>query len=462
MRHLPDGDFKWILHIIDHWSKFNLAFPLINKGAHNVAEVLEKYVFPIVGLPSILHSDNGREFVNSVIKEILNDWPGQVQLVSGRPRHPQSQGVVEQAHYTLERMLSAKVAEQKSCKPPWSMWLPHIVYTMNTQVHETTKQMPYELVFGQPPRSIIIPDPRLKAMIDEEQLDKKDTVTCKSDDEDKESNHDDSSSVGIIEDLKHNEEEKNEGNGTELEGIAANTEEELPEDAEDSGGFEEIRSESSLPRSLGTKKIHLEIRNKADASYLKSIERMGQKYSKHNGNHIKKFAVGDSVSVRVPRIDRANTDLERLPCIVVEIVGKACSMYRLCCKEGVLKTCYSAGDLELFNASFEFAAEGWRTMPVVSLREAAKLHAPWNTFTKNKCTYLSKCSIICDESDVDVDAQQNGVVSVNAGAPVTQNKCEINFSAHMKKMIEAGDWLTDEHMSLAQEILKHQFSHIDG
>ena len=127
MRHLPDGDFKWILHIIDHWSKFNLAFPLINKGANNVAEVLEKYVFPIVGLPSILHSDNGREFVNSVIKDILNDWPGQVQLVSGRPRHPQSQGVVEQAHYTLERMLSAKVAEQKSCKPPWSMWLPHIV-----------------------------------------------------------------------------------------------------------------------------------------------------------------------------------------------------------------------------------------------------------------------------------------------------------------------------------------------
>ena len=116
---------------------------------------------------------------------------------------------------------------------------------------------------------------------------------------------------------------------------------------------------------------------------------MGQKYSKHNGHHIKKFAVGDSVSVRVPRIDRANTDLQRLPCIVVEIVGKACSMYRLCCKEGVLNTCYSAGDLELFNASFEFAAEGWRTMPVVSLREAAKLHAPWNTFTKNKCTCKS-------------------------------------------------------------------------
>ena len=29
---------------------------------------------------------------------------------------------------------------------------------MNTQVHDSTKHTPYELVFGQPPRSHIIPD----------------------------------------------------------------------------------------------------------------------------------------------------------------------------------------------------------------------------------------------------------------------------------------------------------------
>ncbi|KAL5459861.1 hypothetical protein EMCRGX_G033246 [Ephydatia muelleri] len=52
MRHLPDEEFKWILHIVDHWSKFNLAFSLVNKGAHGVAEALEKYVFPVMGLPS--------------------------------------------------------------------------------------------------------------------------------------------------------------------------------------------------------------------------------------------------------------------------------------------------------------------------------------------------------------------------------------------------------------------------
>ena len=42
------------------------------------------------------------------------------------------------------------------------------------------------------------------------------------------------------------------------------------------------------------------------------------------------------------------TYLPTLPCIVVEIVGKACTMYHLCCKVGVLNTCYGAGDMTLF------------------------------------------------------------------------------------------------------------------
>ena len=127
MRHLPHGEYKWILHLVDHWSKFNLAFPLVQKSAKEVANALERWVFPVMGLLSILHSDNGREFVNKLIEEVLATWPGLVQLVSGRSRHPQSQGLVEQAHYTMERMLSAKNVESGSKSPPWTDWLPHIV-----------------------------------------------------------------------------------------------------------------------------------------------------------------------------------------------------------------------------------------------------------------------------------------------------------------------------------------------
>ena len=127
MRHMPHDGQRWILHVVDHWSKFHFAIPISNKTAKNVAQALQKQVFPVVGLPSILHSDNGREFVNKLIEEVVSTWPGQVQLVSGRPRHPQSQGLIEQAHYTLERMISAKVVESGSKFPPWTDWLPYIV-----------------------------------------------------------------------------------------------------------------------------------------------------------------------------------------------------------------------------------------------------------------------------------------------------------------------------------------------
>lgn len=98
MQRLPHHEFKWILHIVDHWSKFNFAFPLQHKSACDVASALQKWVFPFIGLPSILQSDNGREFVNQLIEEVLSTWPGQVQLVSGQPRHLQSQVLVGQAH----------------------------------------------------------------------------------------------------------------------------------------------------------------------------------------------------------------------------------------------------------------------------------------------------------------------------------------------------------------------------
>jgi len=49
------------------------------------------------GAPKILQSDNGREFVNSVINELKDLWPECV-IVHGHPRHPPSQGSIERSN----------------------------------------------------------------------------------------------------------------------------------------------------------------------------------------------------------------------------------------------------------------------------------------------------------------------------------------------------------------------------
>ena len=90
----------------------------------------------------------------------------------------------------------------------------------------------------------------------------------------------------------------------------------------------------------------------------KNAERIKQKHSKYSKTH--KYEVGEYAGLRIPRIDRSSTDLQRLPCIIVEVIGKAQSMYRLRCKFGILQTCFHAGDLEPFKATYDIPVEGWQ------------------------------------------------------------------------------------------------------
>ena len=88
-----------------------------------MASVFESYIFPYFGVPKIFQSDNGREFVNSVIEKLLRSWSTNIQIIQGRPRHPQSQGVIERAHRTLEQKLSTQLESNRQ----WSKLLPRIV-----------------------------------------------------------------------------------------------------------------------------------------------------------------------------------------------------------------------------------------------------------------------------------------------------------------------------------------------
>ena len=86
----PDGEYKYILHVRDHFSKFSWTYALTSKRASEVAENIVQ-LFCSFGPAKILQSDNGRKFMASVIEDMKKLWPDLV-FIHGRPRHPQSQG----------------------------------------------------------------------------------------------------------------------------------------------------------------------------------------------------------------------------------------------------------------------------------------------------------------------------------------------------------------------------------
>ena len=147
MRAIPDGDFQWILHIKDHFSKFSSLYALKRKTAQEVYDKMSEWI-GIVGAPRIIQCDNGNEF-KGVLLLLLQIHS--IQLINSRPRHPQSQGLVEQANGVMKLKLRNWMQHNKSSK--WKNALPDVALAINRQAHSSLGgRMPYEIFFGRKPR----------------------------------------------------------------------------------------------------------------------------------------------------------------------------------------------------------------------------------------------------------------------------------------------------------------------
>ncbi|CAJ0947812.1 unnamed protein product, partial [Mesorhabditis belari] len=98
-------------------------------------------IFGTYGAPKILQSDNGKEFANRLVKELVNRWPS-CRIVHGRPRHSQSQGSVERANQDVEKILCTQLREQQSTR--WARILPIVQPMKNQRYHRGIGRSPYE------------------------------------------------------------------------------------------------------------------------------------------------------------------------------------------------------------------------------------------------------------------------------------------------------------------------------
>ena len=138
---------RHILVMMDHFTKWCEAFPTKDQKASTVAHILVSRVFSRFGPPSIIHSDQGKNFDSTLMHEIYNIMG--VKKSRTTAYHPQGDGLVERQNRTLQEIISNFVSKQGN---DWDQWLDQAVFSYNTSVHESTGISPYELVFGRPAR----------------------------------------------------------------------------------------------------------------------------------------------------------------------------------------------------------------------------------------------------------------------------------------------------------------------
>ena len=132
------------LVVCDYFTKYTEAYPLKDKTARSVADALMDIWLPRYGFPMFLHSDQGKEFDNTMIHK-LSELLGTVKTKT-TPYHPRSDGLVERFNRTLLAMLAMFVSREHD---NWDDLLPFMMLAYNTTVHTTTGFTSYRLVFGE-------------------------------------------------------------------------------------------------------------------------------------------------------------------------------------------------------------------------------------------------------------------------------------------------------------------------
>ena len=137
----------YALTIIDHLARFAVLVALQDKKEQAIAKALVERVFGIFGPPETLHSDQGPELENKVVKQ-LQDVFG-YKKTKMTPYRPQGNSVSERIHSTLHAMLSMY---SNIVQNSWAEVLPFIQLAHNTSFSSTMHKMTPFLMFGRQAR----------------------------------------------------------------------------------------------------------------------------------------------------------------------------------------------------------------------------------------------------------------------------------------------------------------------
>lgn len=95
------------------------------------------------GTPKILQSDNGSEFVNKLVAELVELSGIDHRTVSAY--NPKANGQVERTNPVIENILKK---ELKGERHRWTEYVPYAQLAYNTKISSVTGCTPFALMFG--------------------------------------------------------------------------------------------------------------------------------------------------------------------------------------------------------------------------------------------------------------------------------------------------------------------------
>ena len=386
--------------------------------------------------------DNGLEFKNKTMRELVNDWPGECKIVHSRPRHPQTNGLVEQSNGTVKTMLSAMMIQiglDKEASKDWPTLLPRVMFNLNTQRHSATKYSPYHLAFKQLPN--------LGNQVTEVETADDLEASHTTDDQSTASKPSSSTMTATTATSSSSSASSNKSSirrppsrSAALTSNLSTSKDDTDDDASASiidaqppsiichlcqSGMsteaskywracekcanwccdfclknvvsdDEFLCNSCINNKLKDNRIavqkkkeeseSLSLRKKASLNQEKARRQMCLKYNNKKGKTCFEFKIGDKVSVKVDKLDRISLDLKRIPGIVSSKSGDKDLFYSITTEFGVLDTKYRAYELDKYHGLLNVDIS--KITKKITLREVCRKF-------NNREVKVDKASIFC-------------------------------------------------------------------
>ena len=142
---------KYILVLVDQFSKWTECYPLPDQTSESIANALVKDFIAHFGVPLELHTDQGRNFDGDLMKR-LSDMLGWAKTRT-TPYPPSSNGLVERFNRTLLQMMRCFVSQNQD---DWDEHIPLLAGgAYRSTPHTSTGLTPNRLMLG---REVYLPE----------------------------------------------------------------------------------------------------------------------------------------------------------------------------------------------------------------------------------------------------------------------------------------------------------------
>lgn len=131
-----------LLVVTDLFSKFVLVQPFRQATAESLVQFVENAIFLLFGVPEVILSDNGTQFVSSLFQNLLKKY--EVTHWRTPNYHPQVNDS-ERVNRVITTAIRASIRKDHR---EWANNVQQIADAIRNSVHEATRYTPYFILFG--------------------------------------------------------------------------------------------------------------------------------------------------------------------------------------------------------------------------------------------------------------------------------------------------------------------------